>query len=393
MVVDMATNESGGRRYTTGLDLLGRRVVLVGQGIEVQRRLDSLLASGAWPHVVCSNPTLAVRSMAANGRISLESRPYRPEDLDGAWLVVACTGSPRENTVIAADAERRRILCTVDASQKDSERHAVLQVSAGVALVGGGPGDPELITVRGRRLLEVADLVVVDRLAPTSLLSELRGTVEVVDAAKIPRGPQMAQETINRILIDNARSGKFVVRLKGGDPYVFGRGYEELQACTAAGIAVTVVPGVTSAIAVPSSAGVPVTHRGLVHEFVVVSGHLPPGHPASMTDWHVLAKLRGTLVILMGIENIAAIARVLLSEGRSSHTPVAVIQEGTREGQRVARTDLRGVSAFVHENQIRPPAVVVVGEVAGLSSSENLEIKESLGIKDFSACADSGQIR
>ena len=231
--------------------------------------------------------------------------------------------------------------------------------------VGAGPGDPDLITVRGRRLLARADVVVADRLAPPELLAELGPQVEVIDAAKIPYGRAMAQEAINTALIENAKAGKFVVRLKGGDPYVFGRGYEEVQACAAAGIPVTVVPGITSAIAVPSAAGVPVTHRGVTHEFVVVSGHVAPDHPDALTDWSALARLRGTLVILMGVERIEKFAAALLDGGRPTDTPVTVIQEGTTRSQRELHADLATVAARVREEDIRPPAIIVVGPVAG----------------------------
>ena len=175
-------------------------------------------------------------------------------------------------------------------------------------LVGAGPGDPELITVKGRRLLAEADVVVADRLVPGLLLDELRPDAELVDAAKVPYGPARTQDEINRILVDRARQGKLVVRLKGGDPYVFGRGGEEAIACAKAGVPVTVVPGVTSAVAAPAVAGFPVTHRGVAHEFTVVSGHVPPADPASLVDWPALARMRGTLVILMGLKNLPAIA-------------------------------------------------------------------------------------
>ena len=232
-----------------------------------------------------------------------------------------------------------------------------------VALVGAGPGDPELITVKGWRLLTEADVVVADRLVPGLLLDELRPDVELVDASKIPYGPARTQEEINRILVDRALAGKVVVRLKGGDPYVFGRGGEELLACTEAGVPVTVVPGVTSAIAVPAAAGVPVTHRAVAHEFTVVSGHVAPDSPASLVRWDALAGLRGTLVILMGLKNLAAITATLIEHGRPVETPAAVVQEGTTVGQRALRSTLGAVARDVVAAGLRPPAVVVVGDV------------------------------
>ncbi|RZT80639.1 uroporphyrin-III C-methyltransferase/precorrin-2 dehydrogenase/sirohydrochlorin ferrochelatase [Micromonospora violae] len=238
-----------------------------------------------------------------------------------------------------------------------------------VALVGAGPGDPELITVKGWRLLTEADVVVADRLVPGLLLDELRPDVELVDASKIPYGPSRAQEEINQILVDRALAGAFVVRLKGGDPYVFGRGGEELLACAAAGVPVTVVPGVTSSIAAPAAARIPVTHRGVAHEFTVVSGHLAPDAPASLVRWDALAGLRGTLVILMGLKNLAAITATLIAHGRSPQTPAAVVQEATTGTQRVLRSTLGEVAADLLTADLRPPAVVVLGDVVNALDS------------------------
>lgn len=162
----------------------------------------------------------------------------------------------------------------------------------------------------------------------------------------------MAQEAINQALIDGAKAGKFVVRLKGGDPYVFGRGYEELEALAAEGIPVTVVPGITSAISVPSSAGIPVTHRAVTHEFVVVSGHVAPDHPDSLVDWNALAKLKGTIVLLMAVERIGLFADVLIAGGRPSGTPVIVVQEGTMRTQREVRATLSTVADAVRDAEI-----------------------------------------
>jgi uroporphyrin-III C-methyltransferase/precorrin-2 dehydrogenase/sirohydrochlorin ferrochelatase len=235
-----------------------------------------------------------------------------------------------------------------------------------VVLVGGGPGDPALITVRGRRAISQADVVVADHLAPQSLLSSLPSDVEVIDASKLPRGRSMAQEQINALLVERALAGKRVVRLKGGDPFVFGRGMEELEACVAAGVAVEVVPGITSAIAVPALAGIPVTHRGLTHEFVVVSGHLPPGHPNSLVDWPALGRLRGTVVVLMGVDTAPAIAAALIEHGRPASTPVAIVSDGSTPTQRTVRTTLAGLPRTVADEGVRPPAVWVVGDVVGL---------------------------
>ncbi|MCD2109814.1 uroporphyrinogen-III C-methyltransferase [Rhodococcus rhodochrous] len=394
--------------YLVGLDLRGRRVVIVGGGSVAQRRLGLLVASGADVHVVARAATPVVESMATKGRISLDLREYRDGDLDGAWYAMACTDEPETNAAVVAEAERNRIFCVRADNARhgsavtpataryegltvgvlaggDHRRSAAVRTSirdalagaavtefaetapkpVGVALVGGGPGDPDLITVRGRRLLARADVVVADHLAPQELLAELDSHVEVIDAAKLPYGRAMAQQVINETLIDRVKAGKFVVRLKGGDPYVFGRGYEELEACTAAGIPVTVVPGITSAISVPSAAGIPVTHRGVTHEFVVVSGHVAPGHPDSLTDWDALAKLRGTLVLLMAVERIEQFADALIAGGRPTDTPVVVVQEGTLSSQRVVRADLSTVAQRVRDEAVRPPAIVVIGPVAG----------------------------
>ncbi|MEU7574902.1 uroporphyrinogen-III C-methyltransferase [Micromonospora sp. NPDC049240] len=235
-----------------------------------------------------------------------------------------------------------------------------------VAVVGGGPGPDDLITVRGKALLDAADVVVVDRLAPHGLLAGLRDDVLVVDAAKVPRGPSMAQDTINAALVTHARAGRRVVRLKGGDPYLFGRGHEEVRACAEAGVPVTVVPGVSSAFAAPALAGVPVTHRGVAHDVTVVSGHLPPGHPGSLVDWAALGRARGTLVLLMAVDTIAKIAAVLVEHGRAPETPVLAVQDAGHPGQRAVPARLDEIGAVAARQGIRPPAVFVVGQVAAL---------------------------
>ncbi|MEU8179487.1 uroporphyrinogen-III C-methyltransferase [Micromonospora sp. NPDC049047] len=238
-----------------------------------------------------------------------------------------------------------------------------------VAVVGGGPGPDDLITLRGKTLLDAADVVVVGRLAPQGLLAGLRPDVLVIDAGKVPRGPSMAQETINAALVSHARAGRRVVRLKGGDPYVFGRGHEEVQACTAAGVPVTVVPGVSSALAAPALAGVPVTHRGVAHDVTVVSGHLPPGHPDSLVDWAALARARGTVVLLMAVDTIAKIASVLIEHGRAPQTPVLAVQDAGLPGQRSVPARLDEIGAVAAREGIGPPAVFVLGPVVALAAT------------------------
>ena len=406
--------------YLVGLRLAGKKVVVIGGGTVAQRRVPVLIAGGAEVHVIARAATPAVEALAERQPgITLEVRDYRDGDLAGAWYAIAATDQPAVNAAVVAEAERRRIFCVRadsgregtavtpasfeyegllvgvlaggehrrSAAVRSAIRDAFAQgrispdlvaatasdvVPGGVALVGGGPGDPELITVRGRRLLAYADVVVADRLAPPELLAELAPHVEVIDAAKIPYGRAMAQEAINAVLIERARAGQFVVRLKGGDPFVFARGYEEVLACAEAGIPVTVVPGVSSAIAVPALAGVPVTHRAINHEFVVISGHVSPDDPESLVNWDALAKLSGTLVLLMAVERIELFAAALLKGGRPAQTPVLVVQQGTTAAERIVRANLSDVPERIREEGIRPPAVIVIGPVAAFETLSGL---------------------
>ena len=243
-------------------------------------------------------------------------------------------------------------------------------------MVGGGPGPDDLITVRGQRFLDAADVVVVDRLAPRGLLAGLRPEVVVIDAAKMPRGPSTSQDDINAALVEHARAGRRVVRLKGDDPYMFGRGHEEVQACIAAGVDWTVVPGVTSAIAAAALAGVPVTHRGIAHDVTTVSGHLPPGHPDSLVDWEAVAHLRGTVVLLMALDTISKIAATLIEHGRGPDTPVLVVENAGQPGQRAWQARLDSVGPVVTDHDVRPPAVVVVGTVVSLRETPSTSVLE-----------------
>ena len=237
-----------------------------------------------------------------------------------------------------------------------------------VTLVGGGPGEWDLITVRGLRALEAADVILTDHLGPTNQLDQFLDLTgkEVIDVAKLPYKKQVAQERINELLVTHAQDGQCVVRLKGGDPYVFGRGFEELQACAAAGVPCSVVPGVTSATSVPAAAGVPVTQRGVTHSFTVVSGHLAPGDPRSLVDWDALARVGGTIVVIMGVRQVRPITRALIDAGLPPPTASTVIQDGETADQRQFRATLGDLADVMEQEGVTNPAVYVIGEVAGL---------------------------
>jgi uroporphyrin-III C-methyltransferase/precorrin-2 dehydrogenase/sirohydrochlorin ferrochelatase len=401
--------------YPSGLRLEGRRVLVVGGGHVAQRRVPRLLAAGADVVLVSPETTPAVEGLAGSGEITWHQRPFEPGDIDEAWYVIAATDDPDVNAQVTEEAERRRIFCVRadDASEATAwtpavGRHAGVTVAVlgnreprrsagvrdaiiaalrdgaiaapndddrapGVVLVGGGPGDPDLVTVAARRALSEADVVVADRLAPRELLDELSPDVELVDVAKLPRGRAAAQEEINRVIVERALEGKRVVRFKGGDSFVYGRGYEEALACEAAGVPWTVIPGLTSAISVPAVAGIPVTHRGVAHEFTVISGHLPPDHAESLVEWDAVSRLRGTVVLLMAVQNLPQIAARLVAGGRAGTTPVAVISEGTMPGERTLLSTLATVEEDMAREAVRPPAIVVIGDVVAVAHPERYQ--------------------
>ncbi|MFY9914207.1 MAG: uroporphyrinogen-III C-methyltransferase [Nocardioidaceae bacterium] len=403
----MATDDH--HLYPAGLRLSGRRVVVIGGGHVAQRRIPALLAAGAVVEVVSPETTPAVEGHARAGEIGWHRRSYVDGDLEGAWYVVCASDQPTINSAVSREAEQRRIFCV---RSDDAEaatawtpavgRHGPLTVAVlggrdprrsssvrdeivsrlrsgeiiapkdrvrrpGVTLVGGGPGDPDLITVAGRRALQEADVVIADRLAPRELLAELAPHVQLIDAAKLPYGRSASQDVINGLMVEHALAGRSVVRFKGGDPFVFGRGFEEAQACAKHGVEFRVIPGITSATSVPGLGGIPVTHRGVAHEFTVVSGHVPPGHESSLVDWDALGRLRGTLVLLMAVDNLPLITARLVSAGRGAETPAAVIQDGSLRSQRVLFSTLGTVAADLVAAALRPPAIVVIGEVVGVA--------------------------
>jgi len=396
--------ENGAVRYPLLLDLTGRRVVVVGGGAVALRRLGDLIDAGA--HVTVVAPEIDPGIEAAD--VTLHQRQFADSDLDGAWLALACTAESHVNNAVVAAAESRGIWCmrADDADVSPAWRPAVtsvddviVAVSGGgdprravdlrnaieaklrggeltarrsrrstgrVVIVGGGPGDPDLLTLRGYRSLLDADIVVTDRLGPTGLLELLPREVEVIDVGKTPRGPGAEQTAINDLLIDRARAGAVVVRLKGGDPFVLGRGSEEVAACAAAGIVVDVVPGLTSAVAAATLAGIPLTERGTTQHFTVASGHVPPDDPRSAVDWALLAASDATLVLLMAVANLRAIAAALIAGGRKPGTPTAIVENASLPQQRVIAAALAELADVADAHQVVPPAAIVIGDVVQL---------------------------
>ena len=395
-----------------GLDLAGRAVLVAGGGPVAARRARAAVDAGAEVRVVALDLVDDLVALAAGGALTAHRRPVAESDVADVWLVHACTGDPVMDGALAGWAEARRVFCVVaadaargtartpatvtaagvqvgvlSAGVPDPARAAAVRdhVAAGllhgradlrasrpaaggpdlllpgeVVLVGGGTGDPALMTVRSRTLLAQADVVVTDRLGPTAVLTDLRDDVEVVEVGKAPGVHQVPQEGINAVLVEQARAGRRVVRLKGGDPFLFGRGGEEVLACRAAGVPVRVVPGVTSAVAAAEAAGIPVTHRGTADRVHVVNGH----GPLTDVDLAALAAPGVTVVVLMGMAGLARLTTQALDAGTDPETPVAVVHAATLPGERVVRGALWDVAARCAEEGVGSPAVVVLGEVA-----------------------------
>lgn len=385
-----------------GLDLTDRRVVVVGGGPAALPGIVALFGAQAAVHVIAPWVCEDAAALVATGEVAWTERDYAGSvDLDGAWLALAASGDVAVDEAVRADAVATRLWCldataalpatarvstpdgTVDVAvhagndavlargvarsvggllaggQVDTRRRTRRTGAGWVALVGGGPGDDGLLTVRGRELLASADVVVLDRLAPRAVVDALPADVQVIDVGKSPGRHALPQERINDLLVDLALAGRSVVRLKGGDPYVLGRGGEERLACQAHGIRVEVVPGVSSAMAVPAAAGIPVTHRGVARGFTVVTGHDELPEVPAGTDH--------TVVLLMGVGRLARSAQALMDAGRPASCPAAIVERGFSPDQRVTTGTLRDIAERAASVGVENPAVVVVGDVVRLS--------------------------
>ena len=391
--------------YPLHLDLVGKRVVVVGAGAVAARRIALLAEAKALVTVIAPEIHADILEHATAGPVHVIERAYQAGDLQDAWLVHIATNDALVNAQVADHAAALQIWSvradaadlsdaqtpavgrvgdvTVSVTSGDPTRsvgyrnqivgnleqgvlHERPKRSAGVGsvvLIGAGPGDPELITLRGARALRDADVVVFDRLAPLSLLETIAPEVELIDASKSPGNHVLTQDEINEVIVAKAQQGLRVVRLKGGDPFVFGRGSEEVNACISAGISVEVVPGVTSAISAPSAAGIPVTHRGLSTGFVVISGH-------EIDDIRGVVASGLTTVVLMGVATLPKLVEQFLLHGSAPELPVAIIENAYAPHQKTLTSTLEHVVADAIAAAVANPAVIVIGEVVNAIDSK-----------------------
>jgi uroporphyrin-III C-methyltransferase len=340
------------------LDARGRKVVIFGDAVGARQTLRRFLHSGSTVTMVTDGPLPDPEQRL--GSVRYAGRPARTDTagllrlIGPAWLIVD-VGLPRafRERVWELAGHLHVMMITEEPAPSGGQ----------VALVGGGPGRTSLLTLDACTALRRADVVFFDRLAPTEDLDELAAGAELVDVGKSPYDHPVPQNSISEQMITRARRGQSVVRLKGGDPFVFGRGGEEMLACVAAGIGVRIVPGVSSAVSVPGVCGIPVTHREISKTFTVISGHTPP----ESHELEALVRLGGTIVILMGIGNLAQIMAGLGRAGLSAGTPAAVIEHGFSDAQRSMTTTAAELAAEVRRLEISSPAVVVIGDVVALA--------------------------
>ncbi len=345
------------------LELAGCSVLVVGGGPTALTVVAELQRASAEITVAAEQVVASLEDLADRELLAWHRGPVTDSAIGAAALVVAATDDHGLDQDLAERC--RRLGRPMHRSSRTATAAGPTRTGE-VILIGGGPGDPDLLTVGGLAALRRADVILTDRLAPLASLAEARPDAEVIDVGKVPGGRTTRQETIDQLLVDRARAGQLVVRLKGGDGFIFGRGGEEWEACLAAGVPIKIIPGVSASTGVPGLAGVPLTHRDLVQGYTVVSGHVPPDHPGSTLDWAALARAGTTLVIMMGVATLPAITAELIKQGMPAELPAATIADGGLPSMRVVRGDLAGIAERAASAGIRPPAVTVIGAVAGL---------------------------
>ncbi|WP_115049781.1 uroporphyrinogen-III C-methyltransferase [Xanthomonas arboricola] len=361
-------------------DLRGRAVLVIGGGAAAERATSALLQAGAVPLVGAPELNPQLRAWAQAGRLRWLVGQFEPAWLDlpdqPVWLTVAASTAPDLNDALRAAASARRLL-THDATpaaaaapsvRSPAPRTAVGQLSPGsVTLVGAGPGDPGLLTRHAMRALRQADVLLYDRLVSPQILHLARRDAVRVEVGKAAQGHSTRQEQIHALMLAHARAGRRVVRLKGGDPFVFGRGGEELEFLRDHGIGFQVIPGITAAIACAAYAGIPLTHRDHAQSLRLITAHCKDS--LDTLDWQALGQERQTLAFYMGVAGLEGIQQRLLQAGRAPATPFALVENGSRPQQRVITGTLASLAATAQQHAVRAPALLILGEVAGLAAS------------------------
>jgi len=366
-------------------DLRERPVLVVGGGAAAERQVQALLAAGALPRLGAPALTPALQAWADAGRIQWLRGRFDGAWLDAVWYLVAASDDDALNRQALQAAAAQRVLAqdatdaadTAVATASADDRYDGSGASAAAAqahairpgtvtLVGAGPGDPGLLTLNALRALRSADVVLHDRLVSAAILELLPGTAERIEVGKSASGHSVRQEQIHALMLEHARRGRRVVRLKGGDPFVFGRGGEELEYLRAHGVPYAVVPGITAALACAAYAGIPLTHREHAQSLRLATAHCKESFDT--LDWAALAQERQTLAVYMGVAGLDTVRERLLRAGRAADTPFALVENGSRPQQRVVVGTLADLPDTARAHQVRSPALLILGEVAALAT-------------------------
>ena len=344
--------------FTVSLDLTGVPVLLVGGDLATA---ESLLAAGAALRVVDLTPEAAMAALAAEGRLALLRRGFEPADLDGVRLCVT-TLEGAAGDALAALARRAGVLVNAVAAPPQAARGRA-------SLVGAGPGDPELLTVKAVRALQAADVVLYDKLIDPRVLDLAPARARRIDVGKRCGRHAMSQAAINRLLVQQVRTGAHVVRLKGGDPFVFGRGGEELEALREAGAEVEVVPGITAALAIAARLRMPLTHRGTARSLHLITAHGRDEEGVPQHDWRALAAAGGTLAVYMGARTLPKVAEALLAAGMSPATPAIAVENATLPNERRIRRTLADIAQAIQAAAVEGPTLTLIGDVVALAEA------------------------
>ncbi|WP_426787258.1 uroporphyrinogen-III C-methyltransferase [Xanthomonas campestris] len=362
-------------------DLRGRAVLVVGGGRAAERATASLLQAGALPLVGAPELTPALRGLAQSGQLRWLVGRFDPQWLalpdQLVWLTIAASDVPEVNDALRSAAGAQRLLTHEVApaaaalppiASEPSPAASRLTLTPGsVALVGAGPGDPGLLTRNAVRALRQAEVILYDRLVSPQILRLAQRAARCIEVGKSAQGHSTRQEQIHALMLEHARAGRRVVRLKGGDPFVFGRGGEELEFLHAHGIGFQVVPGITAAVACAAYAGIPLTHRDHAQSLRLITAHCKDS--LDTLDWHALGQERQTLAFYMGVAGLDSIQQRLLQAGRAADTPFALVENGSRPEQRVVTGPLSQLAATARLHAVRSPALLILGDVAALSQS------------------------